>query len=176
MNTRKDKGVTISFFKHTLLITSWFIGLYYSPMGTDKKQPLLIDRKIFVWRIPFTKKPKWALWLHHPKQVRGSIVWKSRRFRGAVYWYGAWLPLSIQIYQDRNLTAPPKSLILWGFSKMKKIEPYKIYKTKEDWDETYWRIFREGSRYGKKELLDSLVSAFWFSEVRGFFDAMRKLL
>lgn len=59
---------------------------------------------------------------------------------------------------------------------MKKIEPYKIYKTKEDWDETYWNIFREGSRHGKKDLLDSLVSAFWFSEVRGFFDAMKKLL
>ena len=59
-------------FKHELLITSWFIALYYLPNGTDKKEPLLLARNIWSINIPFTKKPKGVLWvLKDP----GADIW-----------------------------------------------------------------------------------------------------
>jgi hypothetical protein len=60
---------------------------------------------------------------------------------------------------------------------MKKKELYfKTFKTKEDWDETYWEVFREGSRYGKKDLLDKFYAAFNFTGLGNFFKVMKDLI
>lgn len=60
--------------------------------------------------------------------------------------------------------------------KVKK-QPYRIFRTKEDWDETYWEVFREGSRHGKKDLLTKIANAFPYdSSTRAIFEVMRALI
>lgn len=45
-------------FKHSLILTGWFVAIDYVPEGNDKNDPLLLVKRIWSMKIPFGKKPK----------------------------------------------------------------------------------------------------------------------